>query len=118
MRSSTRSPHRVRLGLRLQLFLAFGLLCVVLTGVLALAVGGVMYLRTQTQHAITVAGEKSRIAQEVAITTLLCRRYEKDLFLNLDVPTTRATYLAQWQAAYTSLQQSIDQYADLSSTDE
>jgi anti-anti-sigma regulatory factor/HAMP domain-containing protein len=108
----------VRLGLRLQLILAFGLLCAVLAGVLALSISGVIYLRTQTQHAITVAGEKSRIAHEVAIATLLCRRFEKDLFLNLDVPATRATYLTQWQAAYSSLQQTIDQYADLASTDE
>jgi anti-anti-sigma regulatory factor/HAMP domain-containing protein len=105
-------------SLRLQLMLASGLLCTILAGVLALALIGLVRLRTETQQAIAVAGAKSQIANEVAIATLLCRRYEKDVFLNLDVPTTRATYLTQWKAAYQTLQQTIDHYATLASTDE
>jgi nitrogen fixation/metabolism regulation signal transduction histidine kinase len=105
-------------SLRLQLMLASGLLCAILVGVLALALIGLVRPRTETQQAIAIAGTKSQFANEVAIATLLCRRYEKDIFLNLDLPSTRTTYLNQWQAAYQTLQQAIDQYATLASTDE
>jgi anti-anti-sigma regulatory factor/HAMP domain-containing protein len=117
MRSPIPSSRYWRPGLRLQLILAFGLLFAMLAGALAVAIGGLIYLRTGTQSAITIAGAKSRVAGEVAIATLLCRRYEKDIFLNLDSPDTRSIFLTQWQAAYTDLQRSIDQYANLANTD-
>ncbi len=110
--------HRWHPSLRFQLMLAFGLLCAILAAVLALALTGLMRLRAETQQAITVVSTKSQLANEVAIATLQCRRYEKDMFLNLDQPSTRATYLEEWQAAYQTLQQKINQYATLVSTDE
>ncbi|GEM_PF-1671904 len=110
-------PRHWHPSIRIQLMLASALICAILTGILALALTGLAYLRTETQHAIAVVGVKSQLADDVAIATLLCRRYEKDILLNVNQPSVRATYLKQWQAAYTDLQQTIEQYAVLASSD-
>src|SRR5690349_4979142 len=118
MASAPRPTSALRFGLRLQLGLAFGLLCVLLALVLAIALGGMVYLRQEAQSAIAVEGAKSRAASEVAIATLNCRRYEKDIFLAVDTPATRLTQVDHWKLAYDDLQQAIRQYSNLSSTAE
>jgi anti-anti-sigma regulatory factor/HAMP domain-containing protein len=118
MQPPTQPSMYWRPGLRLQLIFAFGLLCIVLAIALAVAIGSLVYLRTETLSVVTIASAKSQIASDVAIATLLCRRYEKDIFLNIDAPEARAMYLAHWQASYTDLQRLIEQYAGLASTDQ
>jgi anti-anti-sigma regulatory factor/HAMP domain-containing protein len=97
--------------------LAFGLLCAILAAILALAIGSMLVLRAETQQAILVTGERSRAAADMAIATLLCRRYEKDLFLTLDDKATRHDYFVKWEAALAELQLAIERYAALASTD-
>jgi anti-anti-sigma regulatory factor/HAMP domain-containing protein len=116
MASAPRPTSALRFGLRLQLGLAFGLLCALLALVLALTLGGMAYLRQEAQSAIAVEGAKSRAASEIAIATLLCRRYEKDIFLSVDTPATRLTNVDHWKLAYDELQQAIRQYSNLGST--
>lgn len=116
--SSLNPPRRAgRFGVRTQLTLAFGLLCAILAATLALAIGSMLVLRAETQQAILVTGERSRAAADMAIATLLCRRFEKDMFLNLDDAAARRDYLVKWEAAFAELQRAIERYAALASTD-
>jgi anti-anti-sigma regulatory factor/HAMP domain-containing protein len=118
MQPLTSSQRRRQTSLRFQLTAAAGIICCLLVGVLVLALAGVERLRTKTDQTVIVVGARAQFANEVAIATLLCRRYEKDLFLNLDAPATRAVYLEQWQAAFTALQAAIERYNSLASTDQ
>ncbi|KAB8333735.1 hypothetical protein SD80_011780 [Scytonema tolypothrichoides VB-61278] len=105
-------------GLRTQLFAALGLLVAVVAAAAIVVLGALVYLRAEIQTTVAVAVAQSDAANTVSVTTLLCRRYEKDLFLNLDDPVLRASYLGQWQEAYADLQQAIDRYATLAQTEE
>jgi len=65
-------------------------------------------------HQVTLAkdaiyGDATRqaLAGRVAAEMLTCRRFEKDVFLNLDEPERRASYLARWNAAHGSLAESV-----------
>lgn len=92
---------------RLQFILAFGLLTALLATVFATSLLTLSRIRSQHRQAIDVDSRLSEIASQIANQTLLCRRYEKDLFLNLRDPESRQEYLAKWHTAFADLQQSL-----------
>jgi anti-anti-sigma factor len=100
------------------MFLSLGFLSAVLMLVIGASLAVLLYLGAMSQRAITVTAAKSAAADSVQSATLLCRRYEKDLFLNLDVSSARIQYFLQWKEAYSHLQQAIEQYAALAENDE
>jgi rsbT co-antagonist protein RsbR len=117
MQSLIRTESRVRFGLRLQLMLALGLLCILLTAIIATDFVSRSQILRIVQQAIGVDGRLSRLADNVAIQTLLCRRYEKDIFLNSDDAIARADYLAKWEAATVDLDRAIQAYSLLATDD-
>lgn len=112
---SIRKPRRI--SIQTKLFLSFGLLCVLLSGLLLHSLFHLNRLQNETNHLILVTGEQSRIASEITVATLLCRRYEKDMFLNLHDSTVRSSYYEKWQQSYKQLQQAIEAYTRLATTD-
>jgi rsbT co-antagonist protein RsbR len=108
-------PHR---SLRTQLLLALGLLVLFLGIVVLMGVGGSLQLHRGTQQAIDVNGRLSHAANAIAINTLLCRSFEKDVLLHLDTPGQLADALRRWQTAATALQQSIADFDALATTTE
>jgi rsbT co-antagonist protein RsbR len=106
--SLARMPH---LGLRLQLTFALGLLAALVIAVTLSALLGVRHLHATARQAVAMDSRLSRLSSEIAIQTLLCRRYEKDLFLNLADAKARAGYLAQWNRAYDDLGVAIGAFA-------
>ena len=48
-------------------------------------------------------------AGRAALSALECRRYEKDIFLNLSNATTRGDYLGKWNAAWQTLHDDLEQ---------
>jgi hypothetical protein len=50
----------------------------------------------------------SRFAHDIVIYSLLCRRFEKDILLNINNPAVRATYESQWKQAISDLDQAIE----------
>ena len=54
----------------------------------------------------------SEIAHVVEHATLQCRRYEKDLFLNVGDAAQRATYFQYWTTNAAELDQAITRYAE------
>jgi hypothetical protein len=49
----------------------------------------------------------SRFAHEIVIQSLLCRRFEKDIILNIQDEDKRKTYQLQWEEALVRLDQAI-----------
>ena len=105
------APMRIRFGLRKQLMVALGFLVILTLGVAGAALWGVTTIRAAAQQAVEVDGRISRAAGQIAIQTLLARRYEKDVFLNLNDAATRATYEEQWKSADAALGQAIEAFA-------
>ena len=101
----------IRFGLRVQFMLALGLLVILTVGVAGAALWGLTTIHTSIQQGVEVDGRMSRLSSQIAIQTLLTRRYEKDVFLNLNAADTRASYEEQWQHADADLTQAIDAFA-------
>ena len=115
--TAAKSPH-VRRSLRLQLIFALGLLSALLAIVVITEVVSRAQLQAATHRAISIEGAQGRLADRVALQALQCRRYEKDVFLNLDNASVRSDYLAKWNDAYTQLGQAIDAYAAATESEE
>lgn len=98
------------LSLRAQLLAAMGLLTLFLTVALMMAVFGMMGINNTTRRTIEVDGQLTQIANDVALNTLLCRRYEKEILLNLDNGGARAAYVVQWNTAFANLTQALDTF--------
>ncbi|MEM8530562.1 MAG: HAMP domain-containing protein [Chloroflexota bacterium] len=74
-------------------------------------------MHTLSKEVIEVDVQLSRVAHNIAIATLQCRRYEKDVFLNLNDTTARANYVSLWQDAYNDLERSIADFNTLAKTE-
>ncbi|QDU10686.1 GGDEF domain-containing phosphodiesterase [Gimesia aquarii] len=82
----------------------FGIAFVMALGVLVLIYE--LSQVTLTQHVIYVDVNRQSLAGKVAKDVLECRRYEKDVFLNLNHPVEYNDYLLKWRTAWNKL--SID----------
>jgi methyl-accepting chemotaxis protein len=111
------APVRTRFGLRLQLIAALSVLTVIVAIVAGTALWGLVRMRDSAHQVIAVDGHMSRLASQVAIETLLMRRYEKDVFLNVK-PTDpdRPGYLEKWRQASADLDQAINAFAVAATT--
>jgi methyl-accepting chemotaxis protein len=120
MHSNPQVPVRSRLhvGLHLQIILALGLITVLLLSVVTTSLLGLSRIQATTHQALGVDGTISRLADEVALNGLLCRRYEKDFLLNLDDQQLRQDYFTRWQAVYAQLDRSIAAFAAAATTQE
>lgn len=105
-------------GLRFRLILALGALCAILVAVGAASLWGIAQMRDSAREAVEVQGRMSRLASSVALQALQCRRFEKDLFLNVADVRSRARYLADWRQANADLKTAIDQFAAAATTDQ
>jgi methyl-accepting chemotaxis protein len=111
-------PARIRFGLRAQLMLALGMLTLLTIGVAGAALWGVAAITASSQQAIEIDARMSRLADEIAIQTLLARRYEKDLFINLADAEGRSTAEQHWRLADAGLRDAIDGFAASATTAE
>jgi methyl-accepting chemotaxis protein len=107
-----------RLPLRRRLLLGLGLLCVANVIVAVFAVWSLAVLASLTTERLGRAARLARVASQVAEHTLQCRRFEKDLFLNLTKAGERDRYEKQWHQAYAALQAAVAEYTTLAQNDE
>lgn len=105
-----------RFGPRLQFILGFAFLSFLLASVVLTSIYSFNRIRVQTHQTIEVNGRLSQLADQVANHTLLCRRYEKDVFLNISDPLQHAEYMTKWQAAFTTLQTTIAAFEQAAAT--
>jgi rsbT co-antagonist protein RsbR len=118
MLATDHHPSRVRLGLRLQLIIAMGVLAALIAAVAATALLSLWNVRENTRRTVEVEGELNQLANDVVIYTQLCRLYEKDLFLNMGNPMLRDTSVLQWQNNAASLGLAISSFGRAAVTPE
>lgn len=107
MPNATASNVTTFRSIRTHLLGSFALLALLIVAVVGVSLLGFAQIRQRTTQTIKGDGQLSRLADSVAIQALLCRRYEKDLLLNIGDAEQQRKYLAQWQTAWTELDQAI-----------
>src|SRR3954452_17096026 len=108
---SRSSASRSRRGFQLRLMLSLGFLSLLVAVIAVIALWGLINLRQFAQRAATDT-QTSRLAEEVAVQALLCRRYAKDFFLSSGDLTAQDRPLQQWHQASIDLRGAIKAYDD------
>jgi rsbT co-antagonist protein RsbR len=101
------------IGVRVQLLLGLGMLCLILLLVTGLAWHSLTSIRSATQATVEVQERLSRLSSTVAVQTLLCRLHEKQFLLELDAGTASMTSRAEWDKAYTALGNAIKTFDEV-----
>jgi anti-anti-sigma regulatory factor/HAMP domain-containing protein len=118
MVTSTPVTSRFRFGIRLQIMFALGLIGALLIAVSATSLISLAHINAVIHQTVEHENQVSQLAHQISTQTLLCRRYEKDLFLNLTDAKTRADYLTKWQTTYTNLDHAITAFDTVVTTAE
>ncbi len=94
-----------------------GFMCLALIAVVSAAISffQLSYLENHTAHESSIAMKVSTLADKIAIETLQCRRYEKDMFINIGDEVIQENYHRQWTMAFGRLQDSVKQLSALCS---
>jgi rsbT co-antagonist protein RsbR len=110
------APTAIRRSFRLQLLAALSLLTLLAAAIAAVALGSLFMLRvdTRTSAADTTM---SRLANEVGLRALLCRRYEKDFFLSAGDPSQQQAPVQQWHAESINLREAINAFEKAATSD-
>ena len=106
------------LSLRASLTIALGVLSLLIVGVGGISFWGILRLEALSNEAVNEDGEIGRLASDVAIHTLLLRRYEKDFFLNVGRSPKQEESLALWTQENAKLRESIDVFEQFVTTTE
>ncbi|MBL4885673.1 MAG: hypothetical protein JKY95_14225 [Planctomycetaceae bacterium] len=56
-------------------------------------------LKQSANHSLVKKTTRSRICHQVMVSSLECRRYEKDYFLNIQDEGSRDKYLLKWRSS-------------------
>lgn len=105
-----------RLTFRIRLVLALGFLSLLVAAIATVALLGVINLRSSARHA-SADSEASRLASEIVIDALLCRRYEKDFFLSSGNLTAQDAPLQKWHQSSIALRGAIKAYEDAAASE-
>jgi rsbT co-antagonist protein RsbR len=106
----------MRLSFQRRLVLAFGSLALLVAAMAAATLWGLNTLRTSASFT-TADIQTSRLANDVALQALLCRRYEKDFFLSSGSLEAQDAPLQLWHQASMDLRGSIKAFEDAATTD-
>jgi rsbT co-antagonist protein RsbR len=106
----------MRLSFQQRLMVAFGTLALLVAAMAAATLWGLNTLRASGNFA-TADIQTSRLASDVALRTLLCRRYEKDFFLSSGSLDAQDAPLQLWHQASMDLRGSIKAFEDAAATD-
>jgi hypothetical protein len=100
----------MRFGLPFQPSPTLALLLAILAVILASLLIGKEWVRglVDQNHADR---QLRRFANEIVVQTLLCRRYEKDMLLNLNDQAARGDYLIRWEQASSDLERAIQGFS-------
>lgn len=108
---ATEASTLSRFTFRIRLVLALGVLSVLVAVIAGLALLGVMNLRASARHASSDS-EESRLASQIVVNALLCRRYEKDFFLSSGDLDAQDGPLQRWHQSSIALRGAIKAYED------
>jgi hypothetical protein len=82
--------------LRLRASLVTAVLCAAIATTGAVSVFKQYRLTILAQEAISIDAHHSMVADKVATLAIHCRRFEKDVFLNIHNEPTRNQYMQEW----------------------
>jgi methyl-accepting chemotaxis protein len=91
-----------------RLSVGFAALLVLLMLGTAAGLTGLRSIHSAAQTALNSDVLRAQAVADIRILILTARRYEKDAFINLDVPEKHAGYKKKWQANQTALNQRIE----------
>lgn len=109
---------RFKIGTRLAL--AFGLVSLFLLGTLIAGIMGITFTKDTAQKNLDTDVALARNAAEIQRLALQARRFEKDIFINIDSRDRVAAYQQSWAATIEEIQaafQAGSQIADKDSLD-
>jgi methyl-accepting chemotaxis protein len=92
---------------RTRLGFGFGFVIVLLIATAAAGLWGATAIADKTREMLTGDAAVQDQSSFVQVSVLELRRFEKDSFINLAVPTERASYLAKWKTASETLLQHL-----------
>jgi rsbT co-antagonist protein RsbR len=118
MLAANHHTSRIRMGLRLQLIIAMGVLAALIAALGATALVSLQSVRENISRTVKVESELNRIASDVVSYTHLCRLYEKDYFLNIGNPTLRDSRMLEWQNNAAGLDLAITSFGGVAITPE
>ncbi len=90
-------------------YIGAALACIVLLGAGATALYQHWRLLQIAHKAVDQDFAIGAWSSRAAVAALECRRYEKDIFLNLNDPPTRGDYLGKWNKAWQTLHDDLEQ---------
>ncbi len=106
---------RFKIGTRLAL--AFGLVSLFLLGTLVAGVVGITVTKDTAQKTLDTDVALASNAAEIQRLALLARRYEKDMFINIDSPERVADYQQRWVAAIEAIRTALQEGEEIASQD-
>jgi rsbT co-antagonist protein RsbR len=109
---------RTRIGLRVQLVLALGVIGTLLAAVIVVAFLSMTRIHDLATETVEVEGRLNRLASNVVVYTQQCRRFEKEAFLNISDRNLRDYSMLLWDGAYFNLDASIQAFARAAVTDD
>jgi methyl-accepting chemotaxis protein len=96
------------LSVAARLSMGFVALLVLLLLATAAGLDGLRSMHSAAQTALSSDVLRAQAVADIRILILTARRYEKDAFINLDVPEKHAGYKKKWQANQAALTQRIE----------
>jgi hypothetical protein len=108
---------RRRTGFRLHHMLEVAVLLAVLAATIAITPVGKTLIQDLVDQRLADR-QLNRLATDVVVQTLLCRRYEKDMLLHIDDPAVRDQYFARWSASAAELERAVRQFGAVAVTAE
>ncbi|NTV99924.1 MAG: HAMP domain-containing protein [Oscillochloris sp.] len=111
------SPHRSIL-LRSQIIVALLLVSLLLLSSLGIAYYQIHHISSHFANMLDNETQRSQVAFNMSQDALNCRRYEKDLLLNLSEQEAVSDYTDLWHQSYADLIQSMDQLTALAADED
>ncbi|BBI60390.1 hypothetical protein HSBAA_16960 [Vreelandella sulfidaeris] len=97
---------RFKIGTRLAL--AFGLVSLFLLGTLIAGVMGITVTKNTAQRTLNTDVALASNAAEIQRLSLQARRFEKDIFINIDSPERVVDYQQRWVATVEEIQTTFE----------
>lgn len=98
--------------------IALGMLSLLLLLVTSAALLALNHIVNVGQRTARFEARVSQRANDVAVSALLCRRYEKDFLLNMTDPVQRGSAFNAWSAADARIEQAILAFSAAATSDE